>query len=126
MRVAPVAHGNDDDGDSSFDAHKLATEMKQDDKFQLFIARVLHQRDQWNKIALVLWFADTPLTSGQVQKVLTSLNVRMKRQNITKVMGREHAKLISDKPRTSGAKVPYRLESKADAAFEKWLLSDEQ
>lgn len=125
-RVVPIAHGEDDDSDSSFDAHKLATGMKQDDNFQLFVAKVLHERDQWNKIALVLWFADTPLTSGQVQKVLGSLNVRMKLQNVTKVMRREHSKLISDKPRTAGARVPYRLESRAESAFEKWLLSDEQ
>jgi hypothetical protein len=120
------ADADDDNDDSLFDAHKLANEMKQDDRFEAFTEKVLHQRDQWNKIALVLWYAKREMTSGAIQKVLSSLNVRMKRQNVTKVMARETSKLLSDVPRKPGAKVPYRLESRASAAFEKWLLSDER
>ena len=115
------ANGGDNSRDA-FDFHGLAMTMKEDPRFFVFENEILHGMDQWRKVELVLWYVDRPLTSGQIHKILDSLDIKTTLPALSTVLKRKGMNLISNQQRRAGGTPPtYRLTSQAKNEFEKWL-----
>jgi hypothetical protein len=96
--------------------------MKDNARYQEFAAKILHQSNRYNKVAFVVWFVDQPLTSGEIQKVLSALDDKMSLPNVSMTLKNESAKFMLTSVRTSGGLPPkYKLTAKARADFENWL-----
>jgi hypothetical protein len=82
-------------------------------------------KDSYNKIALILWISDTPLTSGQIHRVLEALDVRMGLPQVSKGLRANISKfLTSAKRQAGGPPATYRLSAQAKADFEARLRQD--
>lgn len=115
------SQGSDDP--NSFDAHAFANRVKEDDRIQLFQSKIINVRADWyNKTAFVLWFADTPLTSGQIHKALDALDVKGAIQRVSNALARNMNSFITSEQRKAGATPEYRLAATAKTNFEDWLL----
>jgi hypothetical protein len=115
------ANGGDNARDA-FDFHGIAMSMKEDPRFSTFENEILHGMDQWRKVELVLWYVDRPLTSGQIHKILDSLDIKTTLPALSTVLKRKGMNLISNQQRRAGGTPPtYRLTSQAKNEFEKWL-----
>lgn len=112
--------------DSSFDANSIVNEIKERDQFDAIerkIVRVAGER--YNKIALTLWIVDAPLTSGQIHRILESLDIRISLSAVSTTLKTNMSKFItSAQRRKGGPPATYRLTATAKAEFEKWLGTD--
>jgi hypothetical protein len=116
------------DADGAFDPNAMANQIKEHQSFDLIAKKIVHARgDRYNKIALVLWIAEKPLTSGQIHRVLEALDVRISLPNVSDTLKANMSKfLTSVQRRAGGPPANYRLSAQAKADFEKWLAQNEQ
>jgi hypothetical protein len=68
----------------------------------------------------VIWHADAPMTSGQVQKVLQALDVKIDTSTVSRGLSSARTDFITSEG-TFGPE--YKLTARARAEFETWLLS---
>lgn len=114
------------DEEDAFDHVATANLLKESKHYDKITKKVLHETDNWGKAALVLWFANASLTSGDIRGTLSALDVRAALSTVSNVLKRHSDKLTQSESRVSGAKVRYKLTGKSRADFEKWLLQDDK
>jgi len=120
-------HATKTDGNSTaFDTNGLANSIKDHSALEKIEKKVIHVTgDYFHKVALALWSADRPLTSGQIHAVLAALQIKISLSAVSTVLDRNLTSFITSAPRRSGGTPPtYQLTAKAKAEFEKWLLTD--
>lgn len=111
--------------DSSVDSQNIANSIKEDSRFPTFEKKILHLRDRYNKVALVVWHAGIPLTSGDIHKTLKALLVRINLAHVSNTLTSN--KFLPDRARARGGPpTRYVLTGAAKAAFESWLTADEE
>ena len=84
---------------------------------------MLHKKDVYNKLALVCMYADKPLTSGQVTKVLNALDVKADQGQISNMIKKNSGKFTASAARKKGGVIrpKYKLTSHARSDFETFL-----
>lgn len=109
----------------SFDAHAFANRVKGDAQIAIFQKKIISPRADWfNKTAFVLWYADEPLTSGQIHKALTALGVKGALSRVSTALAQNMNSFITSEQRKVGVSGQYSLAPNAKTEFEKWLLKD--
>jgi hypothetical protein len=111
-----------DEGAADDDPHEIAGRIKEDKRFEIFAEKVLHARNLYNKVALISWFEDRPLSTGAIHKTLATLRVKLDQGNVSRTL--QSNKFMADKKRERGGRAKYSLTAPARSAFEKWLLAD--
>jgi len=124
-RSSTTSNKKDELGDDAFDANALANEIKEHERFDVIRTKIINKKgDYYYKVALVLWAANEPLTSGKIHKVLQGLDVKISLPNLSTTLKRHGSNFITSSQRKLGGTPPdYRLTSKAKAEFEIWLES---
>jgi len=106
-------------GEEKFDANALANTIKQHEKFRAFRDKVLHGTNRFNKVALICYLSDAPLTSGDIDRTLSALGVKVGVGNVSSVIGKRSGDFMNSSPRKAGGAVPrYKLTSHAETEFE--------
>lgn len=110
----------------TFDPNGLANKIKERDDFDVIARKLIHAKgENYNKIALILWAANSPLTSGQIHRALGSLDVKIDLPTVSKTLKANMSKfLTSTQRRAGGPPAEYRLSAQAKSEFENWLTAD--
>ncbi|QYC10349.1 hypothetical protein [Brevundimonas nasdae] len=104
----------------NFDPRIMANAIKEHAKFEIFREKIiLGSANRTQKSKFVIWHADTPMTSGQVQKVLQALDVKIDASNVSRGLSSARTDFITSEG-TFGPE--YKLTARARAEFEAWLL----
>lgn len=127
-RSRPIQRETESNAENTFDANALANQIKERQDFDRLTRKVIHAKgDRYNKVALVLWAAGEPLTSGQIHRVLDALDIRISLPNVSDTLKANMNKfLTSVQRRAGGPPASYRLSGQAKVDFEKWLAQNEQ
>lgn len=105
-----------------FDPTPWVNKMKEDSRFTAFEEKVLHKSDRLNKILLVCWFVDQPLTSGEIQKILVTLGVKLSLAHVSTALSSNSSSFITTGQRQRGGEpIRYTLTGKAKKDFETWF-----
>jgi len=99
----------------------VVQKIKSHAKIALITEKILHKKDRWNKIGLVLIHADDGLTSGEVQKCLHDLGVKIDQPSVSHTLKKSSSKVFNDTRRTSGAIVRYKLTGPAKEEIAKLI-----
>jgi hypothetical protein len=106
------------------DETALVNAIKEDARFDRFKAKIiLGSANKTQQVKFISWFSgETPITSGNMQRALSLLGVRISAgQASTAVSGAK-----SDFITTPGIKpATFRLSTRAHSEYEKWLLNDD-
>lgn len=114
-RKADTAGPKDD-----FDPRVIANAIKEDDRFETFLDKIiLGSANRTQRSKFVIWHADKPMTSGQVQKVLQTLDVRIDPSTVSKGLSASRTDFITSEG-TFGSE--YKLTARARSDFEAWLF----
>ena len=109
-----------------FDELGVANRLKEEQRFPKITEKVLHAGSQLQKVTLVCWYVDSEVTSGNIQRILEMLGVKISLPDVSKILKKHQNKFITPVKRKAGGAIPkYKLTSKARADFEKWLSEDE-
>lgn len=113
--------------DVGFDPNALANEIKQHKNFKEIEEKIVNAKGaHFNKVALILWISEKPLTSGQIHRTLQSLNVKLNLPRVSEALKSNMSKFLTSAQRRSGGPpAEYRLTAPAISEFEKWLLKNE-
>lgn len=108
-------------GEPKFDANRLTNAIKQDPRAALLDAKVWHATDRYHKIALVCFLAKEALTSGDIQRVLAGLQIKMSLPAVSTTLAKNSSKFLTSVPRKQGGGGParYTLTATAGAALQK-------
>jgi hypothetical protein len=113
------------DDANSFDPHAFANRVKGDDQIATFQKKIISVKADWyNKTAFVLWFADEPLTSGQIHKALGALGVKGALARVSVALADNMNSFITSEQRKVGVTAAYSLVPSAKTKFAKWLLEE--
>jgi hypothetical protein len=117
---------NGSDGEPSVDVASFVEFIKDSDKFPQVEKNVLKKKSQLARIIMVLYFikdfTDNPcLSTGQIATITDQLNVRIKYQNVGKLIKANQKYFTGQKVRKPGAVVPYKLNRQGIEAFERCL-----
>lgn len=108
--------------DEKFDANGFANRVKQAPGFPRFREAVLHGTSAYDKVALMCYLSDEPLTSGDIQRTLNALGVKMSIPNVSNLLAKRSSDFMNSVPRKLGGTVArYQLTSHAKAKFEATL-----
>ncbi|MHC4054681.1 hypothetical protein [Bradyrhizobium sp. 25ACV] len=126
-RTRQASRPIDDNADGAFDANATANEIKEHAIFDRITSKIIHAKgDPFNKVALILWISDQPLTSGQIHRTLEALAIRIGLPDVSKTLKKYMSKfLTSAQRRAGGPPATYRLSAQAAADFENWLMKNE-
>ncbi len=113
--------GGQSEGGSAVDVNDVVNTMKEHDDFQKLSREVLHKRDLWSKIRLILFFSGSAMTSGEIQKVLAAFDLKTDQPAVSRKLKDMHAQLISSGARKAGAVIRYGLSGPAKSDTQKWL-----
>jgi hypothetical protein len=107
----------------TFSASVFANALKEEAKFPHYSDKVLNKKDGYNKVALVCWYEDDPLTSGEISNALKALDVKADQGFISRTIKANSGKFTASHPRKKGGgtRPKYKLTSHARAEFEAWL-----
>ncbi|PZN96007.1 MAG: hypothetical protein DCF29_23940 [Alphaproteobacteria bacterium] len=104
----------------TFDPRTIANAIKEDSRFDQFREKIiLGNPNRTLRAKFVLWHADAPMTSGQVQKVLQALDVKIDTSTVSRGLSSARSDFITAEG-TFGPE--YKLTARARAEFEGWLL----
>ncbi len=104
----------------TFDPRLIANAVKEDAKFETFREKIiLGNPNRTHRAKFVIWHADAPMTSGQVQKVLQALDVKIDTSTVSRGLSSARSDFITSEG-TFGSE--YKLTARARAEFEAWLL----
>ena len=108
-------------GEPKFDANRLTNAIKQDARAALLDTKVWHTNDRYNKVALVCSLAKEALTSGDIQRVLAGLQIKMSLPAVSTTLAKNSSKFLTSVPRKQGGGGParYTLTATAEAALQK-------
>lgn len=109
---------------NGFDADEVVAKMKNDSRYEQFVRKVIiSPKGRSEKVKLVSWFVgETPLTTGNVHRVLQRLGVKIDPSSVSRAMSGDakHDYIVS----RTGPQPTYALSVIARANFERWLLDD--
>lgn len=110
------------EGASKINAEEVANQIKEHDRFELFNSVfILGSPPRADRARFISWLlADTPITSGDVSRVMTALGVKFDAATASKAMGDASRDWIKD---SSGPQTTFRLSAPARHAFEQKLLN---
>jgi len=123
----PKRKANDSSSESvdtesaSVDTNDIVNTMKERADFSELSSKVLHARDLWDKIRLILYFADSAMTSGEIYRVLQGFDIKTTLPAVSKKLKEMHGQLISSGTRRPGAVIRYKLSGPAKSEAEKWM-----
>ncbi len=100
---------------------EIVNTMKQRDDFKSISDKVLHKRDVWNKIRLVLYFAGGPMTSREIASVLNGLELKTDQPAVSNKLKQHHADVIASGVRKKGLPTRYKLSAPARNDTQTWL-----
>lgn len=123
-RASPRKASSGDDS-KAFDPQPTVNDMREEKQFETWEINVLHTKDLLAKIKLVCWYFEQPMTSGEIHKTLTALNIRTHQPNISSAIKRNISDFTQDNARTKGAVIRYKLTGKAATDFEAGLNKNE-
>ncbi|MBP7704966.1 MAG: hypothetical protein KA105_06730 [Caulobacter sp.] len=104
-----------------FDPRDIANKIKEDARFTTFREKIiLGDANRTQKAKFVVWFSDSPMSSGQVHKVLQAIDVGIDVSTVSKGLSAARSDFIVTDG-TYGSE--YRLTARAKEEFEKWLLN---
>lgn len=105
----------------NFDALSVANAVKQHAQFDLFKRKIiLGKTPRSNRVKFVSWFIeDTPLTSGNIQRVLQNLGVKMDPATASRGLSDAKDDYIKSE---DGPQPTYALTARGREEFGKWLL----
>lgn len=116
---APSSDDDATNGEFKFDPTQAANQIKQHQSFRAFRDRILHGTNRYNKVALVFYLLEEPLTSGDVDRVLSALGVKIGVGNVSTIIGKHSGDFMNSSPRKAGGAAPkYRLTSHARSELE--------
>lgn len=123
-RRASRPRATSDQNANGFDADEVVAKMKNDPRYETFVRKViLAPKGRAEKAKLVSWFVgETPLTTGNVQRVLQRLGVKIDPSNVSRAMSGDakHDYIVT----RTGPQPTYALSITARTNFEQWLLDD--
>ncbi|ODT87792.1 MAG: hypothetical protein ABS78_10540 [Phenylobacterium sp. SCN 70-31] len=100
--------------------------MKNDPRYSQFLNKViLGPKGRAEKVKLVSWFVgETPLTTGNVHRVLQGIGVKMDPSNVSRAMSGDakHDYIVT----RTGPQPTYVLSIMARTNFEQWLLDEQR
>ena len=107
---------------AKFDTNKLANKIKENAKAAVLTEKIWHQADRYNKIALVCMLAGEPLTSGDICKVLSALQIKITLSGVSAALSKNSTKFLNSAPRKAGGAIArYSLTLAAEAALKKLI-----
>ena len=121
-RTKPQING--DDVGSKTDPADWANKIKDDSRFETFEEKILHKKDVYNRTAFVCWYLkDDYLTSGDIQKILNSLGVKIDISAVSHCLS-DNSREFLTKSGTGRTKL-YQLTGASRKGFEKIINSNE-
>lgn len=117
----PESQKNDDSDSDVVDTNDIVNTMKNRKDFQTLSRMIFHKHNRWNKIRAILFYADLPMTSGEIHQVFTAFDLKIGLSSISGKLKEMHSELITSGTRKSGARVRYKLSGPAKSDTEKWL-----
>lgn len=108
-------------GPSAVDSNDIVNTLKERADFGKLTSEVIHKKDLWNKIRLIMYLADTSMTSGEIFAVLGGLDVKTSLPSVSVKLRAQHASLIASGARKKGAINRYKLSGPARGETGKWL-----
>ncbi len=113
---------NEPGNSSSVDTNDIVNILKERSDFGKLASEVIHKKgDRWNTIRLIMYFADSPMTSGEIFAVLCGLDVKTSLPSVSVKLKAQHASLIASGVRKKGAINTYKLSGPARIETENWL-----
>lgn len=109
---------------SGFDAQAVVNRVREHPQFELIRAKIiLGEASRGQRAKFVSWVThDQPLTTGDIQRVLQGLGVKIDPATTSRAMGDVKDDYIKD---TSSTPVTYHLTARGYSEFEQWLLNAE-
>lgn len=105
----------------NFDPRAVANAIKEDANFDTFREKIiLGSPNRTLRAKFIIWHADARMTSGQVQKVLQALDVKIDTSTVSRGLSSARTDFIISEG-TFGPE--YKLTARARADFETWLLN---
>jgi hypothetical protein len=111
----------------AFDANGFANMIKGEDHFPTINTKLIQARGiLFRKACLVLRYSDEPLTSGEIQKALEALGIKVQLGNLSNSLKDNLSSLMSDAARTAGKTPRYKLTARAITEFDEWLKKNDE
>lgn len=118
---APAASGGTADA-GGMDVTAFANSVKSSKLFPKIEQKIiLGSANNYQKLAFVQWFLKEPITTGEAQKALTALRMRIALPRLSEALSRNSTNFLSV---NVGGKQKYELTSLAVSEFEKWFNAD--
>jgi hypothetical protein len=102
----------------------IVNDLKESEQFERLEGKVFHKPDRYNKVAAILWFASSALSTSEIVAVLQGIGVKIDAPGVSNTIAANTSKFVNDQPRKGGRKTRYSLTSKARKEFEDWLKND--
>jgi hypothetical protein len=109
---------------NGFDATAVVNAIRNDERFEIFKRKIiLGKANRANRAKFVSWFThETPLTSGNIQKVLQGLGVKVDPATMSRALADAKNDYLRD---DSGPQPTSWLTARAHDEYGNWLLSDD-
>lgn len=117
------AAGTSDSAESGSDVLAIVNKVRGLPNVDQVYDRVLHKKDAFRRIALVLSCASGPMTSGEISAVLGQLGVKTDSSGVSHAIRRNIRKLTQTTRRVPGSTPRYNLTSQAMSEFREWVKS---
>lgn len=112
--------GEKTESPTGLDVNEVVNAVKSHDKFDIFYKKIIvGDASRAAKVKFVSWFVDKPLTSGDMQRVLNALGVKMDAPTASKAVADAQHDLLKDK---NGRITLFQLSAKARAEYDTWLM----
>ena len=84
-------------GESVIDAQEFANQLKTKAEFEVLWSRILNLPGQWSdKAKMIAYYAEGPITSGDVMRVMTALKVKSNLPAISKALSASASEYITN------------------------------
>lgn len=106
---------------TGLDVNDVVNQIKSHENFEQFYKKIIiGDASRSQKIKFVAWFVNKPLTSGDMQRVLNGLGVKMDAPTASKAVGDARHDLLKI---PNGRATLFQLTAKARAEYETWLMT---
>jgi|GEM_PF-4917636 len=102
----------------SIDAQELSNKIKSDIRFSAVKSKILDKKGDWlSKCKMVAYFAEEPITSGDVQRTMEAFKIKSALPSLSRALSSNTTEFL-----TQGENpVKYDLTAPSIEAFENWL-----
>jgi hypothetical protein len=99
----------------------IANRLKERADFHILQEKVLHARQIWPKMQLVMYESRRPLTSGEIADTLQSFQLKTDYSSVSHKLADMAGKVRNTESRKPGANPGYELTGPARSEFGEWL-----